>query len=512
MTENPAIFDAGPPPPCPAPFNMAAYVLGHAMDQPDQTALIIAGAQGGARLTYRDLHRRVMGLSAALGAASLGPGDRLVLRLGNSVEFPLAFLAAIAADIIPVPLSSQLTTAEIAPILRELAPSAICHDPSLPLPDTTCPVVSIDALGVMQHEAPRQPAMGDPDRPAYIIYTSGTGGRPRAVIHAHRAIWARRMMWRDWYGLKSDDRLMHAGAFNWTYTLGTGLMDPWSIGATALVPAPHAVPADLPALMQQHAATIFAAAPGVYRQMLRAHPRMALTHLRHGLSAGEKLPPDIATAWTDATGCPIYEALGMSECSTFISSGPGRDVLPPALGRPQTGRRVAVIDAAGPVDRGQPGTLAVALDDPGLMLGYLDGGKPVIPAERRRDGWFLTGDTVTMGADDEITYLGRDDDMMNAGGFRVSPVEVERCFAVFDGLECAAAEVRPRADTSLIALFYRSAGAPDEATLRARATDRLARYKQPRLYIPLPQLPHSANGKINRRVLRESYEADHDQA
>ena len=78
--------------------------------------------------------------------------------------------------------------------------------------------------------------MGDPDRLAYIIYTSGTSGVPRGVCHAHRAIWARQMMMQGWYGLRPEDRLLHAGAFNWTYTLGTGLMDPWTMGATALIP------------------------------------------------------------------------------------------------------------------------------------------------------------------------------------------------------------------------------------------------------------------------------------
>ena len=104
--------------------------------------------------------------------------------------------------------------------------------------------------------------MGDPDRPGYIIYTSGTSGQPRAVTHAHRAIWARRMMWEGWYGLTENDRLLHAGAFNWTYTLGTGLLDPWTRGATALIPGKGVTPDTLGLLMQQHDATIFAAAPG----------------------------------------------------------------------------------------------------------------------------------------------------------------------------------------------------------------------------------------------------------
>ncbi len=93
------------------------------------------------------------------------------------------------------------------------------------------------AIRALRDLPPADYALGDPDRPAYAVFTSGTSGATRAVLHAHRAIWARGMMVEGWYGLSDDDRLLHAGAFNWTYTLGTGLMDPWTIGATALIPA-----------------------------------------------------------------------------------------------------------------------------------------------------------------------------------------------------------------------------------------------------------------------------------
>jgi hypothetical protein len=92
--------------------------------------------------------------------------------------------------------------------------------------------------------------MGDPDRLAYLVFTSGSSGEPKAVAHAHRAIWARRMMVQGWYGLTPEDRLLHAGAFNWTFTLGTGLLDPWAIGATALIPAPGVPIEALPLLMR----------------------------------------------------------------------------------------------------------------------------------------------------------------------------------------------------------------------------------------------------------------------
>ena len=208
-------------------------------------------------------------------------------------------------------------------MLGGLQPAGILHDPAVACADPAgAKLVDLAALQAMRALPPAPYHMGAPDRLAYIVYTSGTSGRPRAVMHAHRAIWARQMMHQGWYDISEDDRLMHAGAFNWTFTLGTGLLDPWSVGATALIPAQGVPPEALPLLLKRHDATIFAAAPGVYRKVLGAGHPLPLPRLRHGLAAGEKLPETTRAAWQAATGTPVYEAYGMSEISTFISANP----------------------------------------------------------------------------------------------------------------------------------------------------------------------------------------------
>ncbi|APX90901.1 benzoate--CoA ligase [Brevirhabdus pacifica] len=490
---------------------MAAYVLAHADDMPARLALSVLAPDGGSEdWNYDDLRRAVLGTAGALLARGFQAGDRVLLRLGNTVDFPICYLAALSVDIVPVPVSSQLTAAELAPILDEIAPVAILADSRLALPPTDGPVLTEEMLREMRGADPAVPVMGDPDRLGYIIYTSGTSGRPRAVMHAHRAVWARRMMHADWCGLGPDDRLLHAGAFNWTYTLGTGLMDPWTVGATALIPAEGTPITALPTLLARHGATIFAAAPGVFRKLLKDGGPLDLPALRHGLSAGEKLPPATARAWQQATGTPIYEALGMSECSTFISTGPERPAAPDSSGLPQRGRRVAVVDEAGqPLPRRTPGILAVDRDDPGMMLGYL--GQPAETRDRFRGQWFLTGDTVLMEDCGSVRYLGRDDDMMNAGGYRVSPLEVEAAMSAHPAiLEAAAFEAQVRADASVIALCYTcppDVEAPEDDTLAAFAAERLARYKCPRIFRRIDTMPVNANGKINRRALREDRKA-----
>lgn len=306
------------------------------------------------------------------------------------------------------------------------------------------------------------------------------------------------MMWDGWYGLRPNDRMLHAGAFNWTYTLGTGLLDPWAIGATAMI---YTGPADRRVwgqLAQRLEPTIFAAAPGVFRQ-ITDDGATGFDSLRHALCAGEKLPSAIRQAWTHQSGKAVYEALGMSECSTFLSHPAGQEIDENSSGKIQYGRHLAVL---GPdktlVKHGEPGELAIHRRDQGLMLGYYN--QPEDTAARFHMEWFLTGDTVAMQGD-AITYLGRSDDMMNAGGYRVSPLEVEAVLLTHpEVVEAAVAEVEVKAGVTVIAAFY--VGHATSDALTEFCETRLAKYKCPRMFVRRDALPRGANGKLRRKDLR----------
>jgi acyl-coenzyme A synthetase/AMP-(fatty) acid ligase len=484
--------------PCPAPFNLADHVLSAAPRDPEKIALAVLGPARAERWSYGRLTRAVRGMAGALRAHGLQPGQRVLLRLGNTVDFPVAFLGAVAADLVPVPTAAGLTEGEITRLARFVAPAAILAAPDIALPDLPGVPVLTELAAMMEH-APGDIVAGDPDRLAYLVFTSGSSGEPKAVAHAHRAIWARRMMVDGWYGLTPEDRLMHAGAFNWTFTLGTGLLDPWAIGATALIPAPGVPVEALPLLLRRHDATILAAAPGVFRRLLRSDGEIALPRLRHGLSAGEKLPEPLRAQWTGVTGTALHEALGMSECSTFLSGAPARPAPEGTLGFAQAGRRLAVLDENGaelPDDA--IGTLAVHRGDPGLMLGYwTEGGTLELPLT---GDWFETGDRVSRRPDGAFVYHGRRDDLITAGGFRVAPQEIEAVFHGAPGVEdCAALAISPKPDTTIIALAH--SGSATDPALEELAQARLARYKQPRAFVHLDALPRSPNGKLDRRAL-----------
>lgn len=508
MREDASLCDFGPPPPCPVRFNLAAHALG--AGAPEKVALTVARAGDDPtpeRLTYGALHDRVLRAAAGIAAQGVAPGDRVMLRIGHSTDFPIFFLGAAALGAVPVPTSTQLSPPEALFIAEETEARLIVCAEGRALAGAAAPQCA--PSDAMAREAAKGFADTGADDLAYIVYTSGSSGRPKGVAHAHRAAWARRMMWRGWYGLGAEDVMLHAGAFNWTYTLGAGLMDPWGAGASTLIYAGPRDPGVWPALAENFGATIFAAAPGVYRQLLKSNAKLnGLRGLRHALSAGETMAASVRAEWEARTGKPVYEALGMTECSTFISSSPDSPHRAGFAGRPQPGRRVALLPLEGdatPVLRGTAGVISVHRDDPGLMLGYWRRAAETEAATR--GDWFLTGDMGVMDADGYIRFEGRADDQMNALGYRVAPEEVEAALMSYPGLSGAAAvELPVRADLSVIAAFVTAEGAPpDEQALRGHISERLAHYKIPKVFRVVDELPRNPNGKLRRRDLIAKY-------
>ncbi|WGH79360.1 class I adenylate-forming enzyme family protein [Jannaschia ovalis] len=461
-------------------FNLAAYVLAAGRARPEHPALIVPGQVA---WSHADLARAVARRAGGLAALGLAQGARVLLRLGNSPDFPVTYLAAIAAGLVPVPTAAGLTAGEVTGLAARVEAALVVAEPGIALPEGPDAVMAtdLDAAALPVADWVRGPA----DRLGYIVFTSGSGGAPKAVAHAHRAVLARRMMWEGWYGLREDDRMLHAGAFNWTFTLGTGLMDPWAIGATAIVPPPGASPADLGRMIAAERATIFAAAPGIYRRLLR-EDLPAMPALRHGLSAGEALPPALRAEWRARTGTDIHEALGMSECSTYLSGSPARPAPEGTAGYPQPGRRLRVVD----------GHLQVHASDPGLMLGYWQGGAP----EPLAGEWFDTGDRVRVRPDGAMVHEGRTDDLLNPGGFRISPQEVEAALAGLPVRDLAVGEITVASGARVLAAYYVGA-ALDEDAARAHAAAHLAEYKRPRIWLRRDALPRNANGKLIRSKL-----------
>ncbi len=491
--------------PCPTAFNMARYVLADAAQRlPEMPALIVTDGANPetAREVWRfaEVELAVRRVAGALLSRGLQRGERVLIRVGDTPQFPAAYFGVIAAGGIAMPLSSQLSADELSYIAADA-------EPRFALLDETCPEFTTDATRLRGDDLRGETAdfaNTDKDDPAVLVYTSGTSGRAKGVLHAQRSVWARRMMRAGWHDIGPEDRVLHTGAFNWTYVLGCGLADPWSVGATAILNTGDRSPEVWPGLAAQWQPTVFAAVPGLYRRLIKYgdNLRGSFASLRHGLTAGESLSADIREAWEAETGKPLYEALGMSEVSTFVSSGPGQDVPPGYMGVAQPGRRIAVLDEnSAPLPADEAGVLAVHRSDPGLMLGYWRDAERTAAAYRGE--WFVTGDRAEMSAAGAVAYLGRDDDMMNAQGYRVAPQEVERVLALHPAVtECAVTDITVKEGVSIIAAWVVTRDAVDADGLRAHCGDHLASYKMPRAFYRLDSLPRTANGKVQRKALR----------
>ncbi|MDV3297117.1 MAG: acyl-CoA synthetase, partial [Brachybacterium paraconglomeratum] len=506
----------------PGRLNLARYCLAPAAETvPGRTALVVvsdADAPSGAaeQWSYAELDDAVRAVAAGLLGTGLRPGDRVMIRLGNTSSYALLYFGAMAAGLIALPSSDQLTQDEAHFLLDDsgAAALAVSEDLDIAVPDGVAVIRPDDVAGWIA-EGPRA-AYADTasDDAAYLVYTSGTTGRPKGVLHAHRAGWGRRPMYAGWLGIRPGDLLLHAGAFNWTYTLGVGLTDPWANQATALIYNGPRDPAVWARLIERHRATLFAAVPRVCRQLLKyaVLDALVLSSLRHGLTAGEALAPALLEQWRAATGLELYESLGMSEISTFISSSPSVPVRPGSPGRVQPGRCVTVLPVEGgeePLPQGSTGLLAVHRSDPGLMLGYWR--RPDEQAQVLRGDWFVGGDLVEIGTDGYVTYHGRNDDIMNAQGYRVSPLEVEHCLAAHPAVaDVAVTEVAVRPGLRIIAAFVVPEDPDDPrgldvADLMEHAARHLAPYKRPREVVFVDSLPRTANGKVRRRALADRH-------
>ncbi|MGL6112531.1 MAG: benzoate-CoA ligase family protein [Rubrivivax sp.] len=482
-------------------------------------------------LSYGALEDRVRRMAAGLRALGIRREERVLLLMLDGTDWPVCFLGALYAGIVPVPVNTLLTADDYAYMLENSRSQAalvsgallpqlaaamtrsehelhklIVSHPAAPLRPGE---VELEAF-VQDHAPAARPAATGADDPGFWLYSSGSTGRPKGTVHSHaNPYWTAELYGKGVLQLRESDVCFSAAKLFFAYGLGNALSFPMSVGATTLLMAERPSPqatfkrwlGDVAGLKP----TVFFGAPTGFAGMLADAqlPSRGAVALRLVSSAGEALPAELGERFKRHFGVDIIDGIGSTEMlHIYLSNRPER-VRYGSTGWPVAGYAVALRGEDGAsVPDGEQGELFI--HGPSAALMYW--GNRAKTRATFEGGWTRSGDKYLRNADGSYTYCGRSDDMLKVGGIYVSPFEVEATLVQHPAVLEAAVIGKADGDglvKSKAFVVLKAGASADEAELKAFVKERLAPYKYPRFIEFVAELPKTATGKIQRFKLRE---------
>ena len=507
----------------PERLNLTREVLDTSIERGFGTRRALIG-HGGA-ITYEELSRQVNALATNLIELGLKERDTALIVMGNGTEFAVTFLAAVKLGIIPVLVNSLLPAQELRSIVEQaqtkwvfteagraasvrelrrdgLFNHVVCAGESEP--------AEISFASLTHDHGPTVPtsdtAAGEP---AFIVYTSGTTGKPKGIVHAHRWIVALGDLNRYRLPPQEGDVIMATGEWSFISALGHNLLFPLRNGVSGAILSARATPENILRYIEEYRVTVLHSVATVYRRLL-AMPAFEKQHdlssLRCAHSTGEALRATTYNEWKVRVGSELYEHYGVSEYQLVIGHGVRHAVKPGSVGKLLPGVAAAILnDDFKPVENGELGWFAISTSDPGLFLGYYK--DPERTEAVIRNGWYFTGDLAYQDDDGYFFIAGRRDDCFKSRGIFISPTEIENALQKHPAIVEAAvvAQPDPEIGNKIRAVIVL---APDQApsdsmtqSVRELLRAQVAPYKIPHIIEFAQNLPKSAVGKILRTDL-----------
>jgi benzoate-CoA ligase len=477
-----------------------------------RNALVCAGRT----LSYAGLAADTARAANALRALGVRPGERVLLLLRDTPEFVAAWLGAVHAGAVAVALNSKLGEADYRHMIADSqARMLIADDGLLPVLGALAAELEREHRLVRGADWQAQTARVAPHARAHAVrngdaafwlFSSGTTGRPKGIVHGHPSVLAAGQAQREVLGLGAGDTVFATSKLFFAYALETGMLGPLALGATAILHPDWPDIEQVCTLVERHRPTAVFSVSTFYRRLL-ALPPARLTpfrEVRHFMSAGERLPQTVFEGWHSATGREILGIYGMSEtfCVSMMTPLDSGGAL--RGGKPIAGVQVRLLADDG--EEAEPGETGVLwVHHPALASGYAN--RPDATREQFRDGWFCTRDLFVRDAEGFYAHQGRSDELLKVAGQWVQPGELEEAVLGLAAVAEAACVAAPDDDGfERLALFVAARGVePLEALAAAAAAceQKLPRHKRPKWILPVAELPRTATGKVQRFKLRE---------
>ena len=468
--------------------------------------------------SYEEVAEATHAASVGLLDMGLKWGDRILLATRDSPDFVLAFWAAIRAGLVPVPVAQGLSVSDLNFILADSeARAALCDESSAV--SLSKAAEGTDARLIFAGDSPRAgmtlwadiraerggvpPASTTEDDVALWLYTSGTTGLPKAVMHRHKTLGAAPgALSRQVVGMEADDVVLSVSRMFFAYGLGNSVYLPAAVGASVVINDGPVLPARVAELVEEHRPTVVFGVPAFFDGFTRLKEFKLPSSVRVVVSAGEALSVQLFERFQSKFGLPLLDGLGSTEALHHVTSNRPDDVVAGSAGRALDGYVAEVRDRDGqPLPEGERGELWVK--GPTTFIGYWR--RPELTARVREGEWVRTGDQVRM-LDGRLFHEGRLDDLIKLGGVWVAPMEIEDVLRGHkDVTDVAVVAVDEGAGVPLLKAFVRSERS--DAALRRELISlcrgRLATFKVPQSFEVVPELPRTPTGKLKRFVLRE---------
>jgi len=473
--------------------NFAAQVFRR--HRPHEPALLAIDREGARRtVTFGEVEERSARIAGRLEELGVGKGDIVMTVMGSSPDWVAGVMAAFRIGAVALPCVTQSRASDLALRASVVDPAAVLttpehagqvEDAALSCPTLVLPDASLDA-------APRAGyAEVADDDPAFLIFTSGTSGAPKAVVHGARYLFGQALQAEHWLDVRPGDLVWCTAAAGWSKSARNSFIAAWLRGATAVVHDARFDPQQRVDLIQDLGVNVLCMAPTEYRMVLRRAEVSALPRLRSSVAAGEALEATTVDAWHAASGTWLRDGFGQTETGAITTNRPGEAPRPGSMGRPLPGLRTFIDDGQLHLD---PTT------SPTFFLGYQGHDAPAGP--------WATGDLVDEDEDGYLWFRGRADDIILSAGYRIGPTEVEAALAAHPAVADVGVVGAPdpeRGQVVRAVIVLADDTAPSDALIRDlqdHVKERTAPYKYPRLVDFVGELPRTPSGKLRRAALR----------